>query len=491
MSKQLARLATIALAGTLISACTSVRPVNDARSAELTAGSVPPKPDQWTSVRARVGEVQVGWIAAFNDPVLIKLVEEAQVNNRNLQAAAANVRRAKAVVRQAGAPLLPFVDGSAGASRQETLDGATGLNAAQAQQRALQGIGNFTNYNAGLQVSYEVDLWNRIEAGQAATIASAQAAEADYRFAQYSIAASVAQTYFLIIETRQQVEVAQGIVDALTEIVRIVELRFQYGFASEYDVSLAQSDLASARDSLATAQNGEIEARRALEALVGRYPAGLLETASALPAQPAAPGAGLPSELLERRPDVIAAERDVAAALNASTQARAARLPSLTLSSSLGGASSELENVLDPANVVWTLAGNLLAPIFRGGALDAAVDIADADVEAATAIYANTAINAFTEVESALDRGVFLRTRRLALEVSADRSRNALRLSNLQYGQGEIDLFDVLGVQQRVFGAESSLLALRRAQLNQYIELSLALGGDWRDASQQPSGASE
>ena len=458
-------------AGAGVASCASVRPANDALSGELTAESVPPVPDQWTSARERVGEVQVGWIAAFEDPVLIQLVEEAQRNNRSLQAAAASVRRANALVRQAGAPLLPSANASAGATRTEIVDGP----------------GSNSNFNVGLQLSYEVDLWNRIEAGEAAAIASAQAAEADYVFAQYSIAAAGARTYFLVIESREQVAVAQNIVDALTEIERIVELRFQYGFASEYDVSLAQSDLESARDTLAAARNGEIEALRALEALVGRYPAGLLVTADTLPALPAAPGAGLPSELLERRPDLIAAERDVAAALNSLSVARAARLPSLSLTSSFGGASGDLENVLDPANLAWTLAGNLLAPIFQGGALDAQVDVAQADVDAVVAVYADTAINAFTEVESALDRGVFLTERRAALETSAERSRNAFRLSNLQYGQGEIDLFDLLGIQQRVFGAESSLIAIRRAQLDQYIELSLALGGDWQTRDLQPN----
>ncbi|QYJ08333.1 efflux transporter outer membrane subunit [Qipengyuania flava] len=467
MSKPPFKLVSAVAMATLLAGCSTVRAVNDERAEALAAESVPPVPDQWTSVRERVGPVDVGWIAAFNDPVLTALVEEAQRNNRNLQAAAASVRRANAFARQAGAPLLPSVGLSADAARTEVFEGP--------------GSGN--RFGVGLQVSYEVDLWGRIAAGEAAAIASAQAAEADYIFAQYSIAASVARTYFLVIESREQADVAAGIVDALTEIVRIVNLRFRYGFASEYDTSLAEADLQSARDSLAAARNGEIEALRALEALVGRYPAGLLETAENLPGVPPPPGAGLPSQLLERRPDVIAAERDVAAALNSLSVARAARLPSLSLSTSVGGSSAQLENILDPVNLAWTLAGNLLAPIFQGGALDAQVDIAQADVDAAAAIYADTAINAFTEVESALDRGVFLRTRREALETSVARSRNALRLSNLQFGQGEIDLFDVLGTQQRVFGAESSLLAIKRAQLNQYVELSLALGGDWRNAT--------
>ena len=472
MNHRLVKIAALVGASALLAGCASIRPVNDARSAELTAGSVSDAPDRWTSARVRLGEIQIGWIAAFEDRVLTALVEEAQRNNPSLQAAAASVRRANALAVQAGAPLLPNVSASAGASRQETLEGPP----------------DFSNFNAGLQLSYEVDLWNRIEAGEAAALASAEAAEADYLFAQYSLAGAVARTYFLVIEARQQVAVAQGIVDALEEIVRIVDLRYQYGFASQFDVSLSESDLASARDTLAAAQNGEIEALRSLEALVGRYPAGLLETATDLPKLPAAPGAGLPSELLERRPDLIAAERDVAAALNSLSVARAARLPSLSLSTTIGGASGELEDVVDPTNIVWTVAGNLLAPIFQGGALEAAVDVADADVDAAVAIYADTALNAFTEVESALDRGIFLADRRAALETNVSRSRNALRLSNLQYQQGEIDLFDVLGIQQRVFGAESSLLAIQREQLNQYIELSLALGGDWRDTAGQPDG---
>ncbi|NQZ47964.1 MAG: TolC family protein [Erythrobacter sp.] len=452
-------------AAALLPACATVQSANDQEAAELTAQANVPMPDQWTTIRQQVGPVEMGWIAAFDDPVLTALVEEAQRNNPNLQAAAASVARANALARQAGAPRLPSLNAALGGERQEVIDGPRDISL----------------YSAGLEVAYELDVWGRVAAGEGAALASAEAAQADYVFAQYSLAAAVARSYFLVIESRKQVEVASGVFLALTEIVRIVELRFVYGFASEYDVALALSDLESARDTLAAAENGQIEALRNLEALVGRYPAGLLETATDLPELPPAPGAGLPSQLLERRPDIRAAERDVAAALNARSAARAARLPSLSLSTAIGGASNELGDILDPGNVVWSLAGNLLAPIFNGGALNAAVDVADADVEGALALYADTALTAFTEVETALDRGVFLRQRRAALEASANQSRNALRLSNLRYQQGEIDLFDVLGTQQRVFGAESSLLALKRAQLNQHIELSLALGGDWRE----------
>lgn len=470
--KNIINLAVLMLAGVSLSACASIGPATQSETVTKSSESLPPVPPGWTAARERVGDVQVGWIADFDDPLLIELVAEAQQNNRNLRAVAANVRRAWALTRQAGSPLLPSVSGSGSVTRNEPLEGPGG-----------------TTFNAGLQIGWEVDIWNRIEAGQQAAVESARATEADYIFSQYSIASAVAQSYFVVIESSEQIEVAQSIVDALIEIRRIVRLRYRYGYASAYDVSLAESDLATAVDTLETARNGKLEALRALESLLGRYPGANLETPDLLPDNPAPPDAGLPSGLLERRPDIIAAERTIAAAINNRKVAEAAKLPSLSLSSSIGGASSDLDNLLDPANVIWTLAANIMAPIFDGGARDAQVDITEADVEAAVALYADTAINAFTEVETALDRGVSLRKRRIALEKATEETSNALRLSLLQYKEGEIDLIDVLSLQQRVFGAESSLISLKRAQLNQYLEISLALGGDW--AGEASGGSSE
>ncbi|MEM8917234.1 MAG: TolC family protein [Pseudomonadota bacterium] len=458
---------TLGSVAILMTGCASVAPATQTETASISAESLPPVPPGWTAARERVGDVQVGWIADFEDPLLVDLVVEAQRNNRNLRAAAANVRRSWALARQAGSPLLPSVSGSGSVTRNEPLEGRPGN----------------TSFTAGLQIGWEVDIWNRIEAGQQAAVESARATEADYVFSQYSIASAVAQSYFLVIESDEQIFVAQSIVDALIEIRRIVRLRYRYGFASAYDVSLSESDLATAVDTLETAKNAKLEALRALESLLGRYPGADQETPELLPDVPEAPAAGLPSELLERRPDIIAAERTIAAAINNRKVAEAAKLPSISLSSSIGGASGDLGDLLDPANVVWTLAANIMAPIFDGGARDAQVDITEADVEAAVALYADTAINAFTEVETALDRGVSLRKRRIALEKATEETSNALRLSLLQYKEGEIDLIDVLSLQQRVFGAESSLIALKRAQLNQYLEISLALGGDWKKAA--------
>lgn len=192
---------------------------------------------------------------------------------------------------------------------------------------------------------------------------------------------------------------AHSIVDALTEIDRIVQVRFANGYANAQDTALARTDLESARDSLLSAQLGRRDAIRALEVLLGRYPETELALRISLPAAPPLPPAGLPSELLERRPDLVAAERRIAAMIADVDQARAARLPRINLTGSLGGASNELSNLLDPANVVWRLATNLLAPIFDAGRRQAQVDIADSSLEEAVAVYADAALTAFSEVE--------------------------------------------------------------------------------------------
>ncbi|MEO1045883.1 MAG: TolC family protein [Pseudomonadota bacterium] len=463
-------------AALVLSGCAAIKPATDLETSEKSAASLPPVPPGWTSARERVGDVRVGWIEAYNDPLLTALVAEAQANNRNLRAAAANVERAWALARQAGSPLLPSIDASGTVQNVERLEngGAGGL------PFNLSTIPGFERFTVGVQASWEVDIWGRIRAGQQSAVESARSTEADYVFSQYSIAAAVAQSYFLVIEADQQIAVAQGIVDALTEISRVVNARYRYGMASAFDVSLAESDLATAVESLEAAKNSRLIAVRSLEVLLGRYPAARLKTSGDFPALPAPPGAGLPSELLERRPDIIAAERQIAAAINSRKVAEAAKLPRFSLTTGLNGASNALEDVLDPANVLWTVASNILAPIFDGGARDAAVDLADADVQAAVAIYADTAINAFGEVERALDLGVALRKQRAALERANQETDNAYRLSVLRYKEGEIDLIDVLSVQQRVFAAQSNLIAIRRAELNQYLDLSLALGGDWR-----------
>ena len=432
---------------------------------QAAQSQAPTVPKQWGTA-ADSGTVQAGWIESFNDQALMALVIEAQKNNRDLLAAAANVDRAYSLARQAGAALKPEVSLAAAGARTGSVESSRP---------------DATNLSLGAQVSWEADVWGRLRSGERAAVAGAQAVEADFRSAQQSLAAATAKAYFTAIEANIQVSIAQETQTILQETQRIVNVKYKNGLASGQDVALSKSDLATARERLTAVEGSYRDAVRALEVLLGRYPGADLEVRKALPDVPPPPPAGLPSELLERRPDIVAAERRVASAFNATEQARAARLPTLGLTGSLGGASSSLSNLLDPANVAWSVGANLLAPLYDGGRRREAVNIATAEQEQALAAYGQVAINAFTELETSLDQGVVLSQRLVELREAAAQAEKAFRIATHRYEEGEEDLLSVLTIQQRVISSKSSLSSVERLLLEQRVNLNLALGGSWDD----------
>jgi NodT family efflux transporter outer membrane factor (OMF) lipoprotein len=446
----------------LLTACAS--PTSREEATAAGRSGVPETRDVWAAAQAAVGEVQVGWIAALEDETLTALVREAQKNNRDLQAAAADVERSWALARQAGAALLPSVDVTAGGTQTGTAGASSSAG----------------RVDAGVQASWEVDVWGRLRAGAQAAVVSAEAAEADLRYAQHSLAAAVANAYFITIEAGLQVKITRDTVEALTEMTRIVEVRVRNGSSSSDELAMTKSDLATAKAGLAAAEGSQRDALRALELLLGRYPGAEMQIRKSLPGVPAAPPAGVPSEMLERRPDLVAAERRIAAAFNALDQAKAARLPSISLTAGAGAASGQLSSLTDPGNVAWSLGANILAPVFRGGALKAQVDAATAEQRATIAAYGQAALEAFREVETSLDQNVVLSKRDAFLEEATEEAKESLRVMQIRYREGDTEALFVLLIQQRVFGAESNLLSVRRGRLEQWVNLNLALGGSWK-----------
>lgn len=437
------------------------------QNAEVKAAAnaeTPQAPAEWQGPES-IGEVKIGWIASFNDPVLVKLVKEAQANNKDLQAAAANVERSRALAVQAGAALGPSVGLNAGGTRS----GGPG------DTRPTT-----SGYSASVQVQWELDIWGRVRSGARAASASAQAAEADYRYTQHSLAAGTARAYFTNIEANLQLKISQESLSILEETHRIVKLKEENGAASAQDLALARADLATARERIATLEGSQRDAARSLEVLLGRYPSAELGVSATLPAAPPPPPSGIPSEVLERRPDLIAAERRVASAFNAVSQAKAAKLPSVSLTGNIGGTSSSLSDLLNPENLAWQLGGNLLATLYDGGARQAQVGAATADQKAALAAYGQAALKVFQEVESSLDQGTVLATRISELTEVQKESMKVYEIAELRYKEGQSELLDLMTFQQRLISAQSNLASVRRLLLEQRVSLHLALGGDWK-----------
>jgi NodT family efflux transporter outer membrane factor (OMF) lipoprotein len=411
---------------------------------------------EWAAPVDDAGDVDDGWLATFGDPQLEVLVAEAlNTQNPNLRILSAQVDRATAAARLAGAALKPTV--TLGAD----LSGTTGPDAVE-QESAGAGVG----------VSWEADVWGRVRAGANAAEESLRATVADFEFARQSLIANVAKSWYLATELRLQAELSREVVDLLAESVVLVEKKQQVGQVSMQDVFLVRADLASAEDALQQALSGQQQARRALEILLGRYPAGEIETATELVPVPPPISAGLPSDLLERRPDVIAADRRVAAAFFLTEEARLAKLPSFTLNATVGGTT-------DLSGLIGDLTAGIVAPLYTGGALEAQIDIATADQEAAIAAFGATVLNALEEVEGGLTDEALLERRASFLVAAVDNNKQAYDLAVKQYDVGQIDLLSVLQMQSRWVGARVGLLRVRNAQLAERIDLHLALGGSF------------
>jgi NodT family efflux transporter outer membrane factor (OMF) lipoprotein len=450
-------------------------------------------PSHWAGPH-RSGTVVPNWILSFHDPELTALVYDAVERNPDLRAAAARVEASRAAVRIAAAGLYPRVGikglgerqgqhiwgdinrdinppdfGSSGIENSGGSSIDTSVD--QTSQRWVYGIGS--------GAAWEADVWGRIRSKKAAAKAESEALEADYEFARQSLAAAVARAYFTTIEAAQQEANAQETLGIYQEYSKLTDIQKQHGFASDFDVSQITSRTASAQDALYTAQQVRAQTIRAIEVVTSHYPAGKFDVRRSFPAQPRSVPAGLPAQILERRPDLIASERRFAAAFHRVHEARTARLPRFVLSAASGLGTAQLDGVGTLDAVLWTFAAGVTQPIFLGGELQAAVDLRNAEQKAAAADYVGHALRAFGEVEDALANDYYLRMREGALGTAVSSSADSVKFGRQQLEQGQVDMFTVLRLTGENLAAKVQLTQIRASRLRERVNLYLALGGDF------------
>jgi NodT family efflux transporter outer membrane factor (OMF) lipoprotein len=334
-------------------------------------------------------------------------------------------------------------------------------------------------YGIAAGAAWEADVWGRIRSKKAAAKAESEALEADYEFARQSLAAAVARAYFTTIEAAQQEANAQETLNIYQEYSKLTDIQKQHGFASDFDVSQITSRTASAEDALYTAQQVRAQTIRAIEVVTSHYPAGHFDVRRAFPDQPRAVPAGLPAQILERRPDLVASERRFAAAFHRVHEARTARLPRFVLSAGSGLGTAQLDGVGTLDAVLWTLAAGVTQPIFFGGELQAAVDLRTAEQKAAAASYVGAALHAFEDVEDALANDYYLRKREGALTNAVSSSADSIKFGREQLEQGQIDMFTILRLTGENLAAKVQLTQIRASRLRERVNLYLALGGDF------------
>jgi NodT family efflux transporter outer membrane factor (OMF) lipoprotein len=464
------RLAVAIVVGLTVAACVSA-PAR--REPDLGV----PVPERWDSdPEVEGGIIERDWWTSFADPELDAIVVEALEHNYDIQAASARVDAAAAIAKISGADLYPTLDFQASAVRRKQNFIGFPIPGDDIPSAT------FTSYGVSVATAWEIDLWGRIRSGARAAVADLEAAQALLAGVRLSVAGQAAKAWFAVGEARRQVDLSENTVRAFRQTAERVRVRYERGLRPSLDYRLALANLAGAEADLEARRDRLQIATRQLEILLGRYPADAIAGSDDLPPPPDEVPAGLPATLVSRRPDLVVAERRLAAADSRVAEAKAARYPRLALTASGGTATQELSDLVDGNFSVWSLAANLLQPIFQGGRLKANVDLTEANAEEVTALYVQDVLLAFGEVESILTSGEILTREERALVTASEQSAAAQRLAEDRYDQGLEDIVTVLDAQRRALVAESSLLAVRRLRLENRVDLYLALGGGF-DAS--------
>lgn len=422
-------------------------------------------PQRWSSVASsRPGPALGEWWRRFRDPALNALVAEAVAGNLDVAQAKARIREARATREQAVGALFPQVD--AGASATRARSAAVTRN----------------SFRAGFDSSWEIDLFGARDRAVEAATYGADAAVDDLDAVLLTLVGDVASGYVEARGLQARIALARRTARAQRETEALTRTRFQAGDISAIDTARATAQAASTEAQIPTLETALAQARHRLAILAGRPPAALRSVfarPAAVPATPAPPRAGIPADVLRRRPDVRAAERLLAQATARIGEADAARYPSVSLTGSISTSALKLGDLAKNSAIGWSIGPSLSVPIFNGGELAAAVDAARARRDQSDAALRLAVLTALQDVEDALV-GLRQERRRLAsLSQAAAASGEATRLSRALYASGGASFLDVLDAQRSLYSAEDSLIQSRIALATQFIALNKALGGGW------------
>ncbi|GAB5560263.1 MAG: efflux transporter outer membrane subunit [Synoicihabitans sp.] len=448
------------MAGFLLAGCMSTPP---SQIEELQVEV----PAAWDTAASGEAFYPQGWMKDFGDPQMVEILREALQHNFALMAAEARLDASTAGTFSARSEMWPGITLSA--------------NRNDSRRSSAQGIQQTpvnTSYSLTGRFNWEIDLWGQVRNGYKGDLADAEAAIADFEATRLSIAGRTAQAWYNAIEAEQQLALAKRTLDAFNESQRIVEEGFAQGIGSALDVRLIRANLASAASSYELRLRNLDSAVRNLEVLLGRYPKGDLEVAKDWPEIGYTVPPGLPSDLLLRRPDVLAAERELAAAQQRKFEAKKAMLPNLSITLTRGTNEREVDNLLDlDQGRVWSRIWSVSQPLFQGGRLKANKNRAEANHRLAIANFTTTALTAFREVEIALrEQSSYSRDFELQ-QIAAEESQAAEELAWEQYESGLVGITTVLDSVRRSLNAQRSLITTTNRRIQSRIDLYLALGG--------------
>lgn len=434
--------------------------------------------DKWFSSSSNIisqEPIDTQWWNVFNDPLLTNYIDQAQLNNKDLQIALANINRARAVRREAGGALLPSLNSSAVATRSKSSGANSSFNSGE--------IRNV--FDAGFDASWELDIFGGNRRGKEAVNARLGSAEASYNDVMLSTFSEVARNYYEARGAQKRIEITKQNTDLLKQTYDIVNTRLEIGEATQFDVARARGEYETTQARLPNLQ-AELEVNIfSLSVLLGLPPEALLEemqVAQALPSSPDIVPVGLRSDILRRRPDIQMAERDLAASI-ADIGAETANLfPKFYLTGDIGTQARSFGDLFMASAGAWSFGPSVRWSIFEGGAIRARIAIEKAENQAALAMYEKVVLEALSDVEKSLTRyGREIETRN-KIEQSAQSRREAVNLAKELLDAGEVDYLAVLDAQRELTSSEDDLVISETNTITKLISLYTSLGGGWENS---------
>lgn len=424
------------------------------------------QPKLWEGTAAGTDWPGLTWWQDFHAAELDRLMETARESNPDLAIAVARLKQANGQALIAGAPLLPSLDAKGSAERT---------------RQPASGYKNGTNlYSASLAASYELDFWGQLRDQAEAARLTAAASAFDRETAELTLQSAVAGSYFSLLSLNERVQLARDNLRAAENVLEAYRARFEVGTASALDLAQQENVVATQRAALPPLIEQQRQAHDALAVLLGRMPEGLVTPGGDLATvKLPAVAAGLPSGLLQRRPDVQSAEAKLQAANQNVKAAEAALFPSITLTAQGGSASSSLADLFKPAGVFYAVIGGLSQPIFHGGALEGGQLVAEGQYEEQMATYRKAVVSAFADVEDALVAVEQEQHREEDDKLAVGTAQRAFEIAQAQLYSGTIDILTVLNTQRSLFQAKDELAQARLAHAQAVVGLFKALGGGW------------
>ncbi|WP_222615696.1 efflux transporter outer membrane subunit [Dyella telluris] len=445
-----------------------VRPSAVTPNAFRFAGDVPATPASESTLTPLPA-----WWKSFGDADLDALVDEGLAANHDLRIATARVEAFSAQVVVTGAQGLPQVGYGASAARQKVSSSTTAL------PPGSSGIGE--NYTAMVSASWELDLWGRLRRENEAARANLLATEQARLGVALTVVSSIVTGYITLLDLDRQLEISQATLEGRKSSVDVFKMRLEGGAVSEFEMMQVTAEYETAAAAIPTLQQAIAQQEHALSILVGRNPGPIVRrhTLEQL-TQPPVP-AGLPSDLIARRPDILQAEQQLVAANAAIGVARTLYFPSISLTAAAGTASRELNTLFTGPSRTWSFAGQLAGPLFAGGSIAALNQQARAQHDQAVEAYQLSIQNAFRDVDDALATIKAKRELVVVLERQVTALTRAVELTRERYDNGYTDYLEVLDTERSLFNSQLSLSSAQGDKYQALVSLYRALGGDWID----------